>query len=113
MQWLSINYPKVKCDPLITATPEQINAVLPKIINESWSARKVEQYMVDVKARAKAAKMAKEHPVSAESESRAAKLSKKLGVKVKVRTNARGSGDIVLKFKDEKEFEKLCSILTA
>lgn len=99
--------------PLITATPEQINAVLPKIIDENWSARKVEQYMVDVKARAKAAKMAKEHPVSAESESRAAKLSKKLGVKVKVRTNARGAGDIVLKFKDEKEFEKLCSILTA
>ena len=99
--------------PLITATPEQINAVLPKIIDENWSARKVEQYMVDVKARAKAAKMAKEHPVSAESESRAANLSKKLGVKVKVRTNARGAGDIVLKFKDEKEFEKLCSILTA
>ena len=99
--------------PLITATPEQIKAVLPKIINESWSARKVEQYMVEVKARAKAAQKAEERPVSAESESRAAALSKKLGVGVKVRTNARGSGDIVLKFKDEKEFEKLCSILTA
>lgn len=99
--------------PLITATPEQIKAVLPKIINESWSARKVEQYMVEVKARAKAAQKAEERPVSAESESRAAALSKKLGVDVKVRTNARGSGDIVLKFKDEKEFEKLCSILTA
>lgn len=99
--------------PLITATPEQIKAVLPKIINESWSARKVEQYMVEVKARAKAAQKAEERPVSAESESRAAALSKRLGVGVKVRTNARGSGDIVLKFKDEKEFEKLCSILTA
>ena len=99
--------------PLITATPEQIKAVLPKIINESWSARKVEQYMVEVKARAKAAQKAEERPVSAESESRAAALSKKLGVGVKVRTNARGSGDIVLKFKDEKEFEKLYSILTA
>ena len=99
--------------PLITATPEQIKAVLPRIINESWSARKVEQYMVEVKARAKAAQKAEERPVSAESESRAAALSKKLGVGGKVRTNARGSGDIVLKFKDEKEFEKLCSILTA
>lgn len=99
--------------PLITATPEQIKAVLPKIINESWSARKVEQYMVELKARAKAAEAAKESPVSIESESRAASLSKKLGVSVKVRTSARGSGDIVLKFKNEKEFEKLCSILTA
>ena len=99
--------------PLITATPEQIKAVLPKIINESWSARKVEQYMVEIKARAKAAKAAKGRPVSVESEARAANLSKKLGVSVKVRTNAHGSGDIVLKFKDEKEFERLCSILTA
>ena len=93
--------------------PPQIAQEVAKIINESWSARKVEQYMVEVKARAKAAQKAEERPVSAESESRAAALSKKLGVGVKVRTNARGSGDIVLKFKDEKEFEKLCSILTA
>lgn len=99
--------------PLITATPEQIKAVLPKIIKESWSARKVEQYMVELKARDKAAKNAKESLASSESESRAAKLSKKLGVSVKVHTSARGSGDIVLKFKNEKEFEKLCSILTA
>ena len=99
--------------PLITATPEQIKAVLPKIINENWSARKVEQYMAEVKAREKAAKTPKETPVSVESETRAAKLSKKLGVKVKIRTNAHGSGDIVLKFKDEKEYEKLCTILTA
>lgn len=99
--------------PLITATPEQIKDVLPKIISESWSARKVEQYMVELKAREKAAKQAKERPASAESDARAASLSKKLGVQVKVHTNARGSGDIVLKFKDEKEYEKLCSILTA
>ncbi len=99
--------------PLITATPEQIKAVLPKIINENWSARKVEQYMAELKSREKAAKTPKETPVSVESETRAAKLSKKLGVKVKIRTNAHGSGDIVLKFKDEKEYEKLCTILTA
>ena len=99
--------------PLITAAPEQIKAVLPKIINEGWSARKVEQYMVEVKTRAKAAQRADEHAASDESESRATELSRRLGVGVKVRTNARGSGDIVLKFKNEKEFEKLCSILTA
>ena len=99
--------------PLITATPEQIKAVLPRIINESWSARKVEQYMVELKTRDRAAKDAKESLASSESESRAASLSKKLGVSVKVRASARGSGGSVLKFKNEKEFEKLCSILTA
>ena len=99
--------------PLITATPEQIKAVLPKIINESWSARKVEQYMTELKARAKAAKGAKPLPERSMSEERAETIGKHLGVKVKVHTSARGSGDIVLKFKNEEEFEKICSILTA
>ncbi len=99
--------------PLITATPEQIQAVLPRIIEEGWSARKVEQYMVELKARAKAAQKAQERPADASSDVKAKSLSDRLGVKVKVHTNTRGSGDIVLKFKNEKEFERLCSILTA
>ncbi len=99
--------------PLITASPEEIQTVLPHIISEGWSARKVEQYMVELKARKKAAQQAKERPASASSDARAEKIGNHLGVKVKVHTSARGSGDIVIKFKNEKEFERLCSILTA
>lgn len=96
--------------PLITATPDQIKAVLPRIINEGWSARKVEQYMVELK---KAKKAAEPRPETASGEARAKAISEHLGMKVKVHTSVRGSGDIVLKFKNEKEFERLCSILTA
>ena len=96
--------------PLITASPEQIKAVLPRIIAEGWSARKVEQYMVELK---KAKKAAQPRPETASGEARAKNISEHLGVKVKVHTSVRGSGDIVLKFKNEKEFERLCSILTA
>lgn len=99
--------------PLITATPEQIQAVLPKIISENWSARKVEQFMVEQKAHRKAKAAMKDAPVRSISNEKADAISHRLGVKVKVRTSARGSGDIVLKFKNEEEFEKLCSILTA
>ena len=99
--------------PLITAKPELIEKVLPKIIEEGWSARKVEQYMVEAKARARAAAFSHERPASAESDARAASLSEKLGTKVKVHTNTKGAGDIVIKFKNEKEYERLCSILTA
>ncbi len=99
--------------PLITAKPEIIEQVLPKIIEEGWSARKIEQYMVEAKARERARAFAKERPASAESDARAASLSAKLGLKVKVRTNTKGAGDIVIKFSNEKEYEKLCSILTA
>ena len=99
--------------PLITASPEQIHAVLPKIISENWSARKVEQFMVEQKAQRKSKASGKVAPVHSISNEKADAISHRLGVKVKVRTSARGSGDIVLKFKNEEEFEKLCSILTA
>ena len=99
--------------PLITASPEQIQSVLPRIINENWSARKVEQYMVEQKAKVKAqAKHIVDQPDDS-SAVQSASLSDKLGLQVKVRTSARGSGDIVIKFNNEKEFERLCSILTA
>lgn len=35
--------------PLVNAQPELIREVLPKIIDEGWSARKVEQYITDKK----------------------------------------------------------------
>ena len=98
--------------PLVTATPEQINAVLPRIIAENWSARRVEQYMVEQKAQ-KQRKSSAKAVTSPSGEQQASAISHRLGVKVKVRTSARGSGDIVLKFKNQEEFEKLCSILTA
>ena len=99
--------------PLITAKPEQIKEVLPHIIEENWSARKVEQYMVELKRREKAKKNPTPRTESDSGEARAKNISEHLGVKVKVHTSVRGSGDIVLKFKNEKEFERLCSILTA
>lgn len=99
--------------PLITASPEQIQSVLPRIIDENWSARKVEQYMVEQKAKVKAqAKHIVDQPDDS-SAVQSASLSDRLGLQVKVRTSARGSGDIVIKFNNEKEFERLCSILTA
>ena len=74
-----------------------------------------EQRIVEEKAKKKAALAAEENAKKriTPSDERAESLSNRLGVKVKVRTTARGSGDIVLRFKNEKEFEKLCSILTA
>ncbi len=100
--------------PLISATPEQIDMILPSIIKENWSARKVEQKMVEIRQRADARKHGKDRPpMSAETEKYTQRIHRRLGVEVKVRTNSRGAGNIVLKFKDEKEFEKLCTILAA
>ena len=105
--------------PLVSATPEEIKEVLPYIINEGWSARKVEQYMVTVRERAKKAAEGKDaddtenEEIRIESEKRAESISARLGVKVRVHTSSRGTGRITLNFKDEREFERLCSILTS
>ena len=105
--------------PLISATPEEIKEVLPYIINEGWSARKVEQYMVTVRERAKKTAEGKDaddtdsDEIRIESEKRAEKISARLGVKVRVHTSSRGTGRITLNFKDEREFERLCTILTS
>ncbi len=99
--------------PLVTLTPTQINAVLPKIIEEGWSARRVEQYKTDLAGRTSAPKAPKTAATAPSTEPYVKNITKKLGVKVKINTTARGSGDIVLKFKNKEEFEKLCSILTA
>lgn len=99
--------------PLVTLTPEQINDVLPKIINEGWSARRVEQYKVAIVNRNKAQAAAKSVNTNSESSTIAESISDKLGVKVDIKSSARGSGNIVLKFKNKQEFEKICSILTA
>lgn len=99
--------------PLVTLEPAQVKAVLPKIVDEGWTARRVEQYVVDLKGRKneKAGKGAYKPRINADAEAKA--ISKKLGVKVRISTSVRGSGDIVLKFKDKEEFDKICSILTA
>jgi ParB family chromosome partitioning protein len=93
--------------PLITADPEVVLAILPKIIEEGWSARRVEQYMVGAKVGTRKSRIKEGMNYDTE----AADLTNKLGVKVKVRVSARGSGDVVIKFKNEKELEKICSIL--
>lgn len=99
--------------PLVTLSPEQINTVLPKIIEEGWSARKVEQYKVGISNQKKAKKGVMHGSSNSVVESITESIRDNLGMKVRINSNTRGSGEIVIKFKDKQEFEKLCSILTA
>lgn len=98
--------------PLINAGPKEIDLVLPKIIKEGWSARKVEQYMVKIKAEKKADDKAKQQALDAEMTAKIDQIRKQTGFQVKVRTNTKGAGDLTLKFKNQKELEKICSMLT-
>ena len=86
--------------PLVMASPEVVAKIVPKIVEEGWSSRKVEQYMVGVKS-------AKQKKVSnvEEYEKEARVLSDKLGMKVKIQMSSRGSGSFVVKFKNEGELK--------
>lgn len=99
--------------PLVTLDEEQIERILPKIIEEGWSARKVEQYKVNLNNRAKAVKAGVEQREKQDTDIYVNSIRDRLGVKASIKTSARGTGEIVLKFKNKEELEKLCSILTA
>jgi len=88
--------------PLIMASSEVVAEVVPKIIEEGWSARKVEQYMVGVKGRVK-----KSAPKVEGYEAEAGVLSEKLGMKVRIQMSSRGSGSVVIKFKGEEELKTI------
>lgn len=98
--------------PLLKADEKIIEQVLPKIIEENWSARKVEQFMVQVKKKEISTGTSKELKgkiMPYESETK--RFESKLGSRVTIRTSTRGSGQIVIKFKDDKDFKRQMDIL--
>lgn len=96
--------------PLIGQDDDLVVKIVPRIIAEEWSARKVEQYMVNVKQQKKAGESASE-PISVEHENRIATLRDRLKTDVTIRTNAKGAGNIVIKFKSQEELDRLQKLL--
>lgn len=99
--------------PLIGVDEEVIEQVLPKILAEEWSVRKVEQFVVQLKkSQEKPVEKAKKplvEPVAHEAATK--RMATHLKADVKVRTNAHGAGKIEIRFKDEQEFERIQKLL--
>jgi len=93
--------------PLISAEPEIVAEVVEKIVGEGWSARRVEQYMTELKAKGRTSS---KHTVRVAGtyEKEVAEFGQKLGVKkAEIAISARGSGKIVLRFANEEELKKI------
>lgn len=96
--------------PLLKADEKTIKEILPKILSESWSARKIEQFMVQLKKQRQSgekkvlSKMPYENTIK--------KLSTKLNTNVSIRSSARGTGQITIKFKNDDELKRLEKILS-
>ncbi len=97
--------------PLINLDAEIIEAVLPRMIKEGWSARTAEDYAARVK-RGDVVKPAKQPVVVPTThEQYGVKLAKRLNTAVRVKETAKGAGQIVISYKTAEEFERLAKLL--
>lgn len=99
--------------PLIGQDSDLIIKVIPRIIAEEWSARKVEQYMVNLKKSKDATTQdeAAKTTVETHHEAQIEALRNRLNTKVDIRTNNKGAGKIVIAFKTPEELDRIQKIL--
>lgn len=98
--------------PLINADPKLIEGVLPRILKEEWSARRIEQFIVQVKNAVRETEAKQQSRMtSTPYEDDTKRLVKKLATDVSVKTNAKGAGQIVIKFKNDNDFQRIQKLL--
>jgi len=98
--------------PLIGLEEDITRKVIPRIIKEEWSARKVEQFIVDLKKNRTVPEMSQDRQIKEQPYSKQLKLIQNhLKTDVSILTNSKGAGRITIKFKNEKEFERLQKLL--
>ena len=99
--------------PLLKADEETIKEILPKILAENWSARKIEQFMVQLKKRQEQGKeTAKLKPENTPLDKTIKRISSGLKSDVNIRMSARGTGEIRIKFKNEDDLKRLEKMLS-
>lgn len=83
--------------PLVKADPQLVKEILPKIIDEGWTARKVERYMAERKQKSSTAVLKTQNYHKQEDA-----LGLKWGAKVKIRGRS-----VTFACKNEEEMKKL------
>ncbi len=96
--------------PLINLEKETIDKILPTLLKEEWSARKIEQYIASLKKTAHSpANNQRSTQVSHEIDTK--RLSDRFKTDVSVKTTAKGAGQIIIRFKDSSEFQRIQKLL--
>lgn len=99
--------------PLIGQNSDLIVKIIPRIIAEEWSARKVEQFVVNLKKdkQAEADGSPKAQNSDTERDATIEALRSRLATKVDIRTNAKGAGKIVINFKNHEDLDRIKDLL--
>lgn len=99
--------------PLIGLDESIIKKVLPKIIKEDWSARRIEQFIVNLKKNSKSLdEKVKKDILNQPYKKQLKQLKAYLKTDVVISTTSRGSGRITIKFKNEEELERIQKLLS-
>ena len=94
--------------PLVGMDEATVEVLLEKIISEGWSSRRIEQFVVAQKhSDTKQAKATATLPFEDYRNS----FSQRLNTPVKISSNAKGSGTLVISFKNEKDLQRIQDLL--
>lgn len=99
--------------PLISLEPEIVAQLLPRILAEEWSARMIEQQVNAIKHAAKttAAKPTTSQATRDPYRQEAEKFTMRFSSPVRVKASVRGAGQIVIPFRNDKEFQRIAKLL--
>ncbi len=98
--------------PLVNIDQAVIKEILPRILKEEWSARRVEQFIVQLKKTGVVASKENLTNVAAVPyKKEVEQLKKRFNTNVVVKTNAKGAGQIVIRFKSDDDFKRLQQLL--
>jgi len=97
--------------PLVNVDPKVIEEILPSILKEEWSARRIEQFIVQLKKASSVPddrkKVVNQMPYVEDTQ----RLVKHLAADVRVKTNSKGAGQIVIRFKSDADFQRINKLL--
>lgn len=97
--------------PLIGTDPKVIDQLLPQILSEEWSARRIEQFIVDLKKGQGQPAKTQKTVTSMTHEKEIQRLEKRLATSIKIRTNTKGAGHIVIAFRNDDDFKRIQDLL--
>lgn len=97
--------------PLVSVDPKVSEEILPRILNEEWSARKIEQYAGQLKQTKPLSGTRAVPSLTSIYEKEAKEFKKRFEADVSVTTTPKGAGQIVIKFKDDAEFKRISKLL--
>lgn len=97
--------------PLVNVDPGIIESILPQILAEDWSARRIEQFIVNLKKSKPVGSDEKVKQVTPRHEQAVEGLTKRFSTKIQIRSNTKGAGTIVISFKSDAEFDRIKELL--